>query len=115
MFPANVGETRGVLADKRSIVGGTESPTPVPECAARLQSLQLPETVELLLVRNSTPVLRSGNVIRRQSPTFARSTMGRGLLPGGADAAQPVLMVSARSAKTNPFGIVAPRRFNMIA
>src|SRR5215204_3549865 len=49
-----------------------------------------------------------------QSPTFARSAIGRGLLPGRSSILPaPVLMVSERNAKTNPFGIVAPSRFNM--
>src|SRR5678815_2556932 len=42
--------------------------------------------------------------------------MGRGLLPGRSwRLPKPVLIVSERSAKTKPLGIVAPRRFNMIA
>src|SRR5262249_16429348 len=44
------------------------------------------------------------------------STSGRGLLPGrSCKLPKPVVTVSERNAKTNPFGIVAPRRFNMIA
>src|SRR5690349_22725655 len=55
-------------------------------------------------------------VISRQSPTFARSAIGRGRLPGRSwRLPRPVLIVSERNAKTNPFGIVAPSRFNMIA
>src|ERR1041384_8730626 len=42
--------------------------------------------------------------------------MGRGLLPGRSwRLPKPVVTVSERNAKTKPFGIVAPRRFNMIA
>lgn len=49
----------------------------------------------------------------RQSPTFARRTRGRGRLPGRS--CQVFGTRSLFSAKTNAFGIVAPRRLSIIA
>src|SRR5687767_10838367 len=54
-------------------------------------------------------------VICRQSPTLARSTIGRGRLPGRNWMLLPVPVVSALSAKTQAFGMDAPRRFSITA
>src|SRR5687768_12455151 len=54
------------------------------------------------------------NVTCRQSPTFARNTIGRGRLPGRSCRLLPEPTVSLLRAKINAFGIVAPRRLSMI-
>jgi len=54
-------------------------------------------------------------LIRRQSPTLARRTIGRGLLPGRSWMLFPVPVVSRLKAKMKALGIVAPRRFSIIA
>src|SRR5689334_2338330 len=51
----------------------------------------------------------------KQSPTLARSTSGRGRLPGRSWMLLPVPTVSLRSAKTKAFGIDAPRRLSISA
>src|ERR1700741_5072981 len=53
-------------------------------------------------------------MICKQSPTFARNTIGRGRFPGRSQMLPLFVTVSERNAKTNPFGIVAPSRFIMI-
>jgi hypothetical protein len=50
----------------------------------------------------------------RQSPTFARSTSGRGRFVGLSCVVPEFDSVSLLSAKIKPSGIAAPKRFNMM-
>src|ERR1700687_3914982 len=93
------------------------SPVPVTHCRPCTCS----ETSEVVLVavagRGGAAKLLFGiefsNAIVRQSPTFARNTIGRGLLSARSCLPNPPT-VSRRSAKIIPPGMAAPSRLSII-